>query len=243
MGGKEVHYGKDCRGWLVRSERGASVGGIVVLMEAFGLTEHIRGLCGKLAQAGYTALAPDLYRGKVFDYADVEGAIDALRRLDDETAIGEIDSAIDALKSQSVISDSHVGIVGFCMGGRLAFLTACRRPGKVRAASSFYGGGIAPSGTADRFGRPALVQEAGSIAAPLLLVYGARDQSIATDEHGRISSTLSRLDKRYTLSVYPGVGHGFCCEDRPAFVPASASSAFSELLAFFNNSFRHAPMP
>lgn len=243
MYGEEVSYGAASRGWLVRSGCDPSMPGVVVLMEAFGLTAHVRRICEKLALAGYTALAPDFYRGNTFDYGDVDGAIGALRSLNDETVINEIDAAIDALNALSAVDGVPVGIVGFCMGGRLAFLTACRRPRKVQAVSSFYGGGIAPPGPVDRHGRSALIQEAERITAPLLLVYGARDQSIESDEHGRICASLSRLDKRYTLSVYPSVGHGFCCEDRPAFASGPASCAFLELIDFFSKTLQRSSTP
>lgn len=80
----------------------------------------------------------------------MDGVIGALRSLNGETVINEIDAAVDALNAQSLVERIPVGVVGFCMGGRLAFLTACRRPLKVQAVSSFYGGGIAPPGLVDR---------------------------------------------------------------------------------------------
>lgn len=223
---------------MARPDTDGSHAAVVVLMEAFGLTSHIRRVCERLANAGYVALAPDLYRGRQFCYDDMDGALRALRALDDAAAMQDVDRALGVLAVQPNVDPGRLGVAGFCMGGRLAFLSGCRHADRLKAVATFYGGGIAPPGDGDRFGRVPPIVEADRLRAPTLLVYGAEDASIAPDEHGRLSQRLSALRRRYLLSVYPGAGHGFCCEDRASYAPDAAVAAFGELAGFFDATLR-----
>jgi carboxymethylenebutenolidase len=129
-----------------------------------------------------------------------------------------------------VRSDAR-GIMGFCMGGRLAFLAGCHLGSRLQAVVSFYGGGIAPEGP-DRFGRTPPIVSAGTLQAPVFLGYGADDGGIPPSEHARIVSALSAAKKRYTLAVYPGAGHAFLCEERANHAPVAAEIAWDESLGF-----------
>ena len=193
--------------------------GVIVLMEAFGLTPHVRGLCDRFAAAGYAALAPDLYQGRQFGYAQLDEALGVL-------------GSLDWLGRQDGVDGARLAVSGFCMGGRLAFLSACRHGARLRAAVSFYGGSIAPGTETDKMGRKPPIGEAPQLAVPALLVYGARDKAIPGEEHGRIAQALTGLNKRYAVSVYPDAGHGFCCEDRDAYAPKAAEAAFAETFDF-----------
>lgn len=211
--------------------------GVIVLMEAFGLTAHVRGVCARLAAAGYVALAPDHYHGETFGYGDMEPVLAKLRSIDDATVVDEIGAALDTLTAQPGVDATRVAVIGFCMGGRLAFLAGCRLASRFHAVASFYGGAIAPGETPDRFGRTPPIGESEALQAPLLLVYGAEDSGIPPAEHARVAEQLSSQKKRYALSVYPGAGHGFCCEDRPSYAPAATKAAFAEADAFFRAAF------
>jgi len=232
----DIHCADDLLACIARPAGPGPHPGVIVLMEAFGLTAHIRGVCARLAAEGYVALAPDHYHGETFGYGDMENVLSRLQLLDDDLVMQEMGAALETLSAQADVDGARLGVVGFCMGGRLAFLAGCRHP-QLRAVASFYGGGIAPGQTPDRFGRRPPIGEADALQAPLLLVYGADDSSIPPAEHARVTERLSSLHKRYTLSVYPGAGHGFCCEDRPSYAPAAVESAFAELGAFFKQAF------
>ena len=114
----------------------------------------------------------------------------------------------------------------------LAFLSNCRFPGRLQAAVSFYGGAIAPDADPDRFGRTPPIGEASKMQAPMFLGYGADDQGIPGDEHARIAKTLTDLKKRYVLSVYPGAGHAFLCEERKGYAPKVEPIAWRESIEF-----------
>ncbi|HWY24878.1 MAG TPA: dienelactone hydrolase family protein [Nevskia sp.] len=206
--------------------------GLIVLMEAYGLTTHIRRACDRLAAAGFNALAPDIYHGRQFSYDTMDQAIAMLRSLDDTRLMEEVGASLDWLAQRPEVDGARLAVQGYCMGGRLAFLAGCRHAARLRAAVSFYGSGICPEGEQDRLGRTPPIAEAAALAAPLLLVYGGTDKSIPPAEHARLAQRLGDLGKRYMLSVYAGAGHGFCCEDRAAYAPQAAEEAHAETIGF-----------
>lgn len=209
--------------------------GVVVLMEAFGLTAHVEGLCRRLAAAGFHALAPDLYRGEQYSYGDMERVIAKLRALSDGQVMDDVAASLDWLQHNG---STGLAVEGFCMGGRLAFLAGCRLPQRLGAVVSFYGGAIFPEGERDRLGRIPPINEAEKLNAPLLLVYGGADSGIPPAEHARLAQRLGELDKRYVLSLYPKAGHGFCCEDRDSYAPQAAEASHAEAIAFLNAALR-----
>jgi carboxymethylenebutenolidase len=118
--------------------------GVVVMMEAFGLNAFIKGVCDRFARAGYMALAPDIYHGDTFEYADRERAIARVNEVDDDVAMREVGAALDVLVAHGA-RDGRLAVIGFCMGGRLAFLANAVHGTRLAASVSFYGGGIAPA--------------------------------------------------------------------------------------------------
>jgi len=205
--------------------------GLVVMMEAYGITGHIRGVCERLANAGFVALAPDIFHGEVISYTDTEKVMAKIPTLRDDQMLDEIGQSLDWLAAQKNVKSERLGIIGFCMGGRLAFLANCRFSDRLHTAVGFYSGSIASQGP-DRFGRTPPIAEADKMQAPILLGYGADDQGIPPAEHARIAETLSTAKKRYTLAVYPGAGHGFLCEERASYAPQAAEQAWPEIIAF-----------
>ena len=200
-------------------------------MEAYGLTGHVRGVCERLAKAGVVALAPDHFHGEIIPYTDAPVAIAKIGTLKDEVLLREVGASLDWLEAQTDVRRGRLGIIGFCMGGRLAFLSNCRHAARLRAAVAFYGGGIAPPGP-DRFGRTPPIGAVADMQAPVFLGYGADDSGILPAEHARIAETLSAAKKRYTLAVYPGAGHAFLCEERANYAPVAAELAWRESIDF-----------
>ncbi|MGB9430237.1 MAG: dienelactone hydrolase family protein [Gammaproteobacteria bacterium] len=206
--------------------------GVVVFMEAFGITGHIKGVCRRLAEAGFVALAPDFFHGDLISYTDMNAAMAKIQTLRDEQLIEETGTSLDWLAAQKNVDQNRLGVIGFCMGGRLAFLANCRFPNQIKAAVGFYGSGIAPDAATDRFGRIPPIGEVENMQGAIFLGYGADDQSTPPAEHARIAEKLSALKKRYTLAVYLGAGHAFLCEERSNYAPAAAQRAWPEALEF-----------
>lgn len=233
MNQETVQLGDGLTGYASRPRGSGPFPAVIVLMEAFGITGHIKGVCQRLAKAGFVAVAPDIFHGDVFSYTDMDAVMKKLPSLNDDTMLKEIGMTLEWLGKQKDVDSKSVGIIGFCMGGRLAFLAGCRLPERFKVAVSFYGGGIAPEGK-DRFGRTPPIQSAEQIRAPIYLGYGADDQSIPPAEHARVAEILSSLKKRFALAVYPGAGHGFLCEERASYAPDAAEPAWRESLAFLH---------
>ena len=208
--------------------------GVVVVMEAFGLNAFVKGVCERFARAGYMALAPDIYHGDVYDYQDREGAIARIDKVDDDVAMREVGASLDVLTAQGA-RDGRLAIIGFCMGGRLAFLANAVHGERLGASVSFYGGGIAPA--VPRGKRKPLADRVAELSAPQLLIYGARDASIASDEHARIAKALSDANKRYTLAVLPDAPHAFATFDRESYHAPAAEAAWRIAFAFFVDTF------
>lgn len=201
---------------------------LVVVMEAFGLNPHIKKVAERFAREGYATIAPDLYHrfgSPIVPYGDIQTAIGYLNQLRDGPVMAEIGAVLAHLRAQPFVAEAPVGITGFCMGGRVAFLAACHYP-EIRAAVPFYGGGIA----ADSPKAP--INQAEKIACPLLLFFGETDPLIPLEQVKRIEETLGRLGKRFELKVYPGAGHGFFCDERGAYHPEAARDAWTRAVAF-----------
>ncbi len=208
---------------------------VLVYQEAFGINDYVRSEVRRLAEHGYAALAPDLFRGETFGYDEWSKVEPKLKALTDDGMLADVRAALAFLDAQPEVARRAYGAVGFCMGGRLAVLSAIALGERIAAAASFYGGGIAPD--QPRFFTP-LRERLAEVRAALLLVYGADDAGIAPSEHGRIAETLSAHKVRYTLSVYPGAPHGFASRDRESYRPAQAEAAWGETLALFDATLR-----
>ena len=230
-----LSVGSGVSGYLAKPSGVPGIG-VVVIMEAFGLNAFVKSVCERFARAGYMALAPDVYHGDTFDYADRERAIARLNEVDDDVAMREVGAALDVLVAQGA-RDGRLAVIGFCMGGRLAFLANAVHGARLAASVSFYGGGIAPA--VPRGKRKPLLDRIDDLSAPQLLIYGAQDASIASDEHARVAKALSDANKRYTLAVLPDAPHAFATSDRDSYHPAAAEAAWRIAFAFFVDTFMH----
>jgi carboxymethylenebutenolidase len=211
---------------------GEARGGIVVVQEAFGVNAHIEDVTRRCAAAGYHAVAPDLFHrsgpGSVVEYGNFEKVLEYFKDVGGDAAVmTDISAAIDHLRGAG-LADSQIGIVGFCFGGRVTFLTAIHH--KLGAAVGFYGGGIV-TGRFPQF--PALVDQASSLQTPWLGLFGDQDASIPVDDVEKLRATLSNLAIDTEVVRYPEAGHGFHCDKRADFRAGDASDAWKRTLDWF----------
>ncbi len=203
---------------------------LVVAQEAFGVNSHIKSICRRLAEAGYVALAPELFHrsGRSVDlpYDDLSMVMPFMAALTNDGLTVDLDAALDATRKLDGVDGRRVGVIGFCMGGFTAFLAACRAD--VKAAVAYYGGGIVRERPG--IGLKPLLDEADKIAAPILLIFGGRDQSIPDADVAAIRSRLESLRKPFEIVVYPEAGHGFFCDARAAYHQPSAKQAWPATL-------------
>jgi carboxymethylenebutenolidase len=179
-------------------------GAIVVIQEIFGVNEGIRRKCDHWGSLGYLALAPDLFwrvqPGVELD-PDVpdqfKQALDLMGRFDQDQGIADIEATIRVARRR-LAGSGKVGCVGYCLGGRLAFMTAARTD--VDASVAYYGVGL-----------DGLLRERHAIARPLMLHIAGEDGFVPKDAQVRIHEGLDD-HPRVTIHDYPGEDHGFAAE-------------------------------
>lgn len=217
--------------YLCRPEGAGPHPAVIVVMEAFGLNSHIKDVAERVAREGYVTMAPDLYHrfgSPIIPYADIPKAIDLLQKLEDPKVMVEIGAVLAHLKGLKEVRADRIGITGFCMGGRVTFLTASQHAQEIKAAVAFYAGGIA----ADAPGAP--INFADKIRCPVLCLFGETDAMIPLDQVRKVDETLKRLGKTYEVKVYPGAGHGFFCNERASYHADSAKDAWEKTRNLFD---------
>lgn len=216
---------------------GTPKGGVVVVHEAFGVTTHIEDVTRRFAVAGWYAIAPTLFHRQgspVLPYGDLEKVKPVMAALTSGSITNDVLASFDDLEAAG-IPKQKIAIVGFCMGGTVAFYGATLRP--IAAAATFYGGGISEG----RFGLPSLVDLSKSLAAPWLGLFGDEDPTIPVDDVERLREAAARAPVETEILRYPQAGHGFHCDERPAnYAPDAAKDAWRRTLGWIE---RHAGKP
>jgi carboxymethylenebutenolidase len=214
----------------VHEPTGPPRGGIVVVQEAFGVNAHIEDVAGRFAAEGWLAVAPHLFHrtgDPQLPYDDYPGVRPHTGALTAEGVLDDVDEALAHL-DRAGIERARTGIVGFCMGGTVALVTAVHRD--VGAAVSFYGGGVGEG----RFGFRPLAEEAAELRAPWLGLYGDLDKGIPPADVERLRAAAAASGQPTEVVRYPDAGHGFHCDPRPAYHPASAHDAWTRTLDWFD---------
>src|SRR6266498_3869657 len=204
---------------------------VIVVMEAFGLNAHIKNVTERVAREGYVAIAPDFfYRfgSPIVPYEDVPRAIGYIQKFDWSALMAEMGVVIHHLKNRADVGCERLGVIGFCVGGTIAFLTACRHASAIKVAISFYvvgivgGPPVAPIHLADR------------LQGPVLCFFGEADKMIPMDQVRRVDETLRRLKKTAEVKVYKGAGHGFFCDDRSSYDAPAAQNSWDMTLSWLS---------
>lgn len=207
-------------GYLALPRKGRGPG-IVVLQEIFGVNASMRKICDFLASRQFTALAPDLYwrtnPGAELVETDFENARAIRGKTDDNKASDDAAAAM-AFLSKHESCTGKVGVVGYCWGGLISFLTATRH--KPDAAVGYYGVGIDKK-----------LDLAKNLSCPLMLHYAGLDQFAGPDVAAKVRETF-KGDARVTVWEYPKAGHAFARPGGAHFEPASADLADMRSLSF-----------
>jgi len=193
--------------------------GVIVIQEWWGLVPHIEQIADRLAEAGFVALAPDLYHGESTKSPDQAGKLMMALRVDQ--AERDLAGAIDHLAALPEVSSTKIGTVGFCMGGALSLFAASKNP-EVGACVVFYGG------------HPNIKPDLAALQAPVLGFYADKDGFVTPQLVKALDDELARLGKRHEFHTYPDADHAFFNDHRPEVYDAAASAdAWGKLLAFF----------
>jgi carboxymethylenebutenolidase len=196
---------------------------VIVLPEAFGVNDHIEHVARRIADEGYHALALDVYHrsgGGSIPYDAFRQIRPLLEGLTDGGVLDDIDVAIGHL-AEAGIGARRIGLVGFCIGGRMTYLAALDR--SLGAAVSFYAAGIVtPVPITPQF--PSLQGRARSLATPWLGFFGDQDELISCDDVDALAAELSaHAALPHDVVRYPDAGHGFHCDARPESYRADAA--------------------
>jgi len=207
---------------------------VVVVHEIFGVHEHIRDVCRRLAKLGFLAVAPDLFarQGDVSKVADVKEIVGKIAsKVPDEQIMNDLDATVAWAKAENGDA-TRVAITGFCWGGRVVWLYAAHSAA-LKAGVAWYGRLV---GDKDALHPRHPIDVAATLKAPVLGLYGGQDQGIpvaSVEEMRKALAAGGPASKRSEINVYPDAGHAFFADYRPSYRPAAAADGWSRLLAWF----------
>lgn len=222
----QVADGTSMNAYVARPAEDGKFPGMLVCQEAFGVNTHIRDVTERIAREGYVAIAPELFHrtapGFEGRYDDFPSAMQHLQALTEAGQSADIRAACDWLRGQAQVSPDLLASIGFCMGGRTSFLACATVP--LRAAISFYGGGIAQG----------LLPRAGDLHAPILLFWGGLDKHITVEHRRAVEDALAKAGKPCVNVNFSYADHGFFCDARPSYHAAAAGLAWALTLQFLD---------
>ena len=207
--------------------------GIVVIMGAGGIDDTLQGLVADLADHDFTAIAPYLFHR---DQSDSDGRTKA-GQLVDPNIVSDVNSAIEYLQRHPSVDGERIGIVGFCLGGRVSYLMATQRPDAIRAAAVYYGGNI----MVPRGDEPSPFEQTSSIQCPIIGLFGADDENPSPDDINKIGAELSRLGKHHEFHSYANAGHGFMGKSSAGYREHAANDAWPKTLNWFEKHLQGSP--
>jgi carboxymethylenebutenolidase len=220
----DVADGSTMGAYVARAAGSSTMPGIMVFQEAFGVNAHIRDIADRFAELGYVAIAPDLFHrsGPGFEgsYGDFEKVRPHMAALSIEGLNADIDAAAAWLHADASIDSKRLAAIGFCMGGRVAYLSNARA--NLAAAISFYGGGIAPD----------LLPLAAHQHAPILMFWGGADSHIPPEQYRAVADALTEANAVHEQVIFSAADHGFFCDQRPSYHPQASRQAWAMLKEF-----------
>ena len=219
MAGQMVEFltnGQAAHGYLATPAAGKGPG-VLVIQEWWGLVPHIKKVCDRFAAEGLSALAPDLYHGKVASEPDEAGKL--FMALHIGQAEQDLAGAAKYLAGHS--STSKLGVVGFCMGGQLALFAGCIDR-SIGAVVDFYGV------------HPNVNPEYGRLSGPVLGLFGEKDAFVTPQTAREVEAAIKKAGRQVEIHIYPGADHAFFNDERAdAYNKAAAEDAWKRTLAHF----------
>jgi carboxymethylenebutenolidase len=202
---------------------------VVIAFHVGGVDEFDKAMADRLGEEGYVAVVPDLFHRLSQEVLDGP-RLGRLDHLSDPDIIADMNAAVDFLKAQSSVDSERIGVTGFCMGGRVAWLMAATNP-IFKAVVPFYGGNImSPWGAADK----SPFDLSAGINCPMLFHFGATDGNPSPNDQAKLDAELTRLGKPHEFYSYPGAGHAFMDFTNPdRYHREAAEAAWPRTLEFF----------
>ncbi len=205
---------------LPKASKGPAV---IIVQEIFGVNSHIRSVADQYALDGYVALAPDIFwrtQPRIelgYENADRDKGIAILQKTDVDLAVADIGATARALRAMPEVT-GNIAAIGYCFGGRLAYLAAAL--GSIDAAVAYYGGGIQN-----------LLDQAAKITVPIQFHYAELDTSIPLEAADQVKAQFAGRNNA-AFHLYPNAHHGFNCADRSTYNQHAAALAHGRTLTF-----------
>jgi carboxymethylenebutenolidase len=212
-------------------DKGGPFPTVLVSCEIWGVHEHIKDICRRLAKLGYYAIAPEMFarQGDPSKIADVPTLIDTIvKKKPTDEILSDLDATVAYAKSSGKADTSKLAVTGFCWGGFVTWMYATHNPG-LKAAVSWYG--------SDRWFKEKTqvgpVEVGAEVKCPVLAFYGGQDQSIAKDIIEQRQQACKSAGKTCEFKIYPEAPHGFLADYRPSYRADDAKDAWARMLAWF----------
>ena len=205
---------------------------VLVVQEIFGVHEHIKDICRRLAKLGYLAVAPELFfrQGDVSQIVEFKDIISrVVSKVPDKQVLADLDAAVAWAGHSGGGDTSRLAITGFCWGGRIVWLYAAHNPA-LKAGVAWYGRLDAPK---DDLHPTQPVDLAGMLKAPVLGLYGGADQGIPNELVATMRQKLEAAGKTAEIVLYPDTPHGFHADYRPSYRKEQAEDGWDKMQAWF----------
>jgi carboxymethylenebutenolidase len=220
-------------GYRAMPENRKNLPTVLVVQEIFGVHEHIKDICRRLAKAGYLAVAPELYarQGGVSGIGNIQEVIKTVvSKVPDDQVMSDLDATARwAAKNQG--DAARLGITGFCWGGRIVWLYAAHNP-QLKAGVAWYG---RLEGQSTELTPKFPMDVVADLKSPVLGLYGGEDQGIPVPSVEKMRKALQAAGKKSEIVLYPTAPHGFYADYRPSYRAADAKDAWQRLLRWFQN--------
>ncbi len=202
---------------------------VVIAFHVGGMDEFDKVMADRFAEAGYVAVVPDLFH-RLSEEVMAGPRLDRLGHLSDPDIIADMNAAVDFLQGNPAIDNERIGVTGFCMGGRIAWLMAAVNP-VFKATVPFYGGNImSPWGAADQ----SPFELTDGINCPMLFHFGEIDANPSQEDMVKLDAELNRLGKEHTFHTYAGADHAFMDWTGARHNAEGAAVAWPRTLEFFD---------
>jgi len=205
---------------------------ILVVQEIFGVHEHIKDICRRLAKLGYLAVAPELYArqgdvSKIENFREIISKV--VSKVPDAQVMSDLDAAVAWAKGTGKGDVARLGITGYCWGGRIVWLYAAHNP-NLKAGAAWYG---RLAGDADDLHPKHPLDLVASIKAPVLGLYGEADQGIPVESVEKMRTALKEAGKTAEIVLYPDTPHAFFADYRPSYRKDKAEDGWKRMLEWF----------
>ena len=217
--------------YRARPANGSAVPVVLVVQEIFGVHEHIKDLCRRLAKLGYLAIAPELYarQGDVSRLSSIDEILKIVAKVPDAQVLSDLDAAAAWANESGEGNTEQLGITGFCWGGRMVWLYAAHNAA-LKAGVAWYGRLV---GTPSDLQPQHPIDVASVLKAPVLGLYGGDDKGIPLDTVERMERELKKAGSSSHIVVYPHTPHGFNADYRPSYRKEQAEDGWKRLQEWF----------